>query len=149
MDSYRNFKFIKVLEGQCIQQSAAPSSYSAVLNSRSNIWPQYAWYLYIQGLSGRGQIRRSKVKVRRNGGTSPLIPSSQTLSKFGYDLRDLGDSEPVGDTSPIRERSKIEEGSEEAIYVISMEDSEGPLEELWRLFAYEHEGSILIERLTV
>lgn len=76
------------------------------------------------------------------------MPSSQTLSIFGYDLGDLGDSES-GDTRPIRERSKIGEGSEEAIYVISMEDSEGPLEELWRLFAYEHEGSILIEKLAV
>jgi len=75
-------------------------------------------------------MRRSKVKVRRSGRTSPLVPSSQTLSKFGYDL---GNSEPVGDT--LSERSKIEEGSEGAIYVISMEDSEGPLEELWRLFA--------------
>jgi len=86
-------------------------------------------------------MRRSKVKVRRSGRTSPLVSSSQTLSKFGYDL---------GDTRPaLSERSKIEEGSEGAIYVISMEDSEGPLEELWRLFAYEHEGSILIEGLAV
>lgn len=105
--------------------------------------------LYTQGLSDRGQMRRLKVKVHRNGRTPPLIPSSRTFSKFGYDLGDLGDSKPVGDTRPIRERSKIEEGSKEAIYVISMEDSEGPLEELWRLFAYEHEGSILIERLAV
>lgn len=47
----------------------------------------------------------------------------------------------------IRERSEIEGGSrEEAIYVISMEGTKDPPEELWRLFAYEHEGSILIER---
>jgi len=100
----------------------------------------------IQELNDRGQMHRPKVKVRW-GRTSPFVPSSQTFSKFGYDLRDLGDSESVGDARPIRERSKIEEGSEEAIYVISVEDSEGPLEELWRLFAYEHEGSILIEKL--
>lgn len=94
-------------------------------------------------------MHRPKVKVRRGGGTSPFVPPSETFSKFGYDLGDLGDSESVGDLRPIRERSKIEKGSKEAIYVISIEDSEGPLEKLWRLFAYEHEGSILIERLTV
>lgn len=56
-------------------------------------------------------MHRPKVKVHRSGKTSPLMPSSQTLSIFGYDLGDLGDSESVGDTAPyprkIEDRGRI------------------------------------------
>lgn len=71
---------------------------------------------------------------------SSFVLSSQTVSRFGYDLGDLGNSKPDRDARSIRERSKIEEGSGEPIYVISMEDSEGPFGEVMASLCIQTRG---------
>lgn len=82
---------------------------------------------------------------------SPPILLSPSSSQIRIRSGTVAISKPVAhNRRPIRGRSEIEGGSrEEAIYVISMEGTKDPPEELWRLFAYEHERSILIERPSV
>lgn len=67
-----------------------------------------------------------------------IISSLKTVSKFGYDLGSRRSTRTCILSAADRRSS---EDRRRRIYVISMEDSEGPCgEELWHLFAYEQRG---------
>lgn len=105
------------------QRLSARTSFEGTMGSDKGWWGGEA-----EGEKGGISLSWNGFRIRIRSGTTAI-------------------SKPVAHSRhPIRKRSEIEVGSRvEAIYVISMEGRKDLPEELWRLFAYAHEGSILIE----